>query len=66
MAGCFGAAQKFASQLMLELKQDLEGIYGDKIRFHYLSMPMVLRSGGVGTHWMLPANITFKRAVDAI
>ena len=60
--GIFGAAQKFASQLMLELKQDLENIYGDKIRFHYLSMPMVLRSGGgVGTHWMLPANVTFKR-----
>jgi hypothetical protein len=62
IGGKFGAAQKFASQLMLELMEDLEAIYKTKIRFHYLSMPMVLRSGGgVGTHWMLPANVTFKR-----
>lgn len=58
-----GAANKFASQLMLELVAGAERKYDQlgKGRFvtHYLPMPAVLRMrGGLGTHWMMPQRVT--------
>lgn len=60
-----GAANKFASQLMLELAAGAERKY-DKLNkgrlvTHYLPMPAVLRMrGGLGTHWMMPQTVTLK------
>ncbi|NNF97715.1 MAG: hypothetical protein HKM94_12390 [Halobacteria archaeon] len=60
----FGAAQKFASQLMLKQIAKAKKSYGDmggQIHEHYLSMPAVLRMrGGLGTHWMMPVQVTLK------
>jgi hypothetical protein len=57
-----GAANKFASQLMLELIGDLKRQYaalGGRLVVHYLPMPAVLRMrGGLGTHWMMPERVT--------
>jgi len=70
----FGASQKFASQLMVELLEDCRAAYGDLamrsgldaqsedegIMLHYLAMPSFFRSKvGIGTNWMLPASVTF-------
>ncbi|HEC12488.1 MAG TPA: hypothetical protein ENI80_04455 [Acidiferrobacteraceae bacterium] len=60
----FGAADKIASQLILELAKDIQRLYkrvgGDRDNFkiHYLTMPSVFRiRGGVGTHWILQDNV---------
>ena len=58
----FGAAEKFASQLMEELLARLTREYRRvsanpeaKVHLHYLAMPAALRiRGGLGTHWMMP------------
>lgn len=57
----FGASEKFASQLMAELEEQVKELYhtipGEtkQIKLHYLTMPSTLRMrGGLGTHWMLP------------
>ena len=59
-----GAANKFASQLMLELFESARARYarfGGRIEPHYLPMPAVLRMrGGLGTHWMMPQTVTLK------
>lgn len=59
-----GAANKFASQLMLELVTSAEHKYAlnekGRILTHYLPMPAVLRTrGGLGTHWMMPQKAVF-------
>ena len=60
----FGAPARFASQLMVDLASETESLYqqlGGVVKFHYLGMPLTLRSdGGLGTHWMLPANVSFN------
>jgi hypothetical protein len=60
----FGAAQKFASQLMLKQIETVKKSYkdmGGNIETHYLSMPAVLRMrGGLGTHWMMPVQVILK------
>ncbi|HEX9628144.1 MAG TPA: hypothetical protein VGA00_14480 [Acidiferrobacterales bacterium] len=57
-----GAANKFASQLMLELVGEVRRQYaalGGRLVVHYLPMPAVLRvRGGLGTHWMMPERVT--------
>ena len=59
-----GAANKFASQLMLQLFDDATARYaglGGKLVPHYLPMPAVLRMrGGLGTHWMMPEYVTLR------
>jgi hypothetical protein len=57
----FGASEKFASQLMEELVNQVQKLYqkmpgnNSKITIHYLAMPAILRyRGGLGTHWMMP------------
>jgi hypothetical protein len=64
----FGASQKFASQLMEELVDQVQELYqkipgnNSKITIHYLAMPTILRfRGGLGTHWMMPELV---RLVD--
>jgi hypothetical protein len=64
----FGASQKFASQLMQELINQVQKLYqkipgnNSKIEIHYLTMPSTLRfRGGLGTHWMMPELV---RLVD--
>ena len=58
----FGAAQKFASQLMIELSRQAKTLYrelGGDLSVHYVPMPGVLRiRGGLGTHWMMPEQVT--------
>lgn len=60
----FGAAQKFASQLMIELSARARTLYrelGGELAVHYLAMPGVLRiRGGLGTHWMMPERIALR------
>jgi len=61
----FGAAERFASQLLVDKTRQLakmyEGLGGQGIYLHKLAMPLTLRSaGGIGTHWMLPANVTLR------
>ncbi|MGI8783087.1 MAG: patatin-like phospholipase family protein [Acidobacteriota bacterium] len=59
----FGAAEKLASQLMVELVAEIKKLYAhlgapDGVHLHYLAMPDALRTrGGLGTHWMLPAQV---------
>jgi len=66
----FGAAQKFASQLMLKQIAQAKKAYGDmggEIHEHYLSMPAVLRMrGGLGTHWMMPVQVTLKDITEPV
>jgi len=60
----FGAPARFASQLMVDLANDIKAKYkklGGTVKFHTLAMPLTLRShGGLGTHWMLPTNVSFN------
>ena len=60
----FGAPTRFASQLMVDLANDIKAKYkklGGTVKFHTLAMPLTLRSnGGLGTHWMLPTNVSFN------
>jgi hypothetical protein len=63
----FEAAEKFASQLMVELLDDVDRLYENiagpqrRVDLHYLAMPYVFRSrGGIGTHWRLPAVVTLR------
>lgn len=56
-----GAAEQMTDKLMVELREDIRRCYGkDKVKLHYLSMPLALRSG-VGTHWMLPTSMVVRR-----
>lgn len=65
LGGKFGAAERFASQLMQDLIIEIRNAYqaiGGTIKLHYLAMPLVLRSnGGLGTHWMLPKSVKFRK-----
>ena len=63
-----GSALGAGAQLGLQLEHDLAHalctVYAShhaKVYFHDLPMPTVLRSGGIGTHWMLPGKMTFER-----
>ncbi len=61
----FGGAERFASQLMVDklkkIARDYECLGGKGIYLHNLQMPLTLRSaGGIGTHWMLPRNLTLR------
>lgn len=61
----FGGAERFASQLMVDklkkIARDYECLGGQGIYLHNLQMPLTLRSaGGIGTHWMLPRNLTLR------
>lgn len=54
-----------ANQLILELKDALKRKCGtkcmNKLQFHYLSMPLMMRArGGLGTHWKMPSHVEFK------
>lgn len=61
----FGAPEKLASQLIADLLNEVRGLYGGDIVVHYLSMPLTLRSnGGLGTHWMLPGAVRFRRPLS--
>lgn len=68
VSSALGAAERFASQLMTDkldkINNDYKALTGDpgkRIEFHNLTMPVVLRSdGGVGTHWMLPEQISMR------
>ncbi len=63
----FGGAEKFASQLMMELLAQVQSLYHARggaatIELHYLAMPPVLRMrGGLGTHWMLPTRVPLQQ-----
>ena len=67
----FGAAEKFASQLIEELFLRLENEYTKidskaKVDMHYLAMPAALRlRGGLGTHWMMPPEIKISNVFVA-
>jgi hypothetical protein len=61
VGSALGAAEKFASQLMTELVQQIRSLWTElrgepaNLQFHYLAMPTTLRiRGGIGTHWMMP------------
>lgn len=73
-----GAKAIIANQLMLQLKNEVNAIYGnlrhlknaqpssEEIQYHYLTMPTVLRArGGLGTHWMLPNEVTLSPTESA-
>ena len=52
------------NQLILELKSLLSAKCGaacaDKLKFHYLNMPLLMRArGGLGTHWKMPSSVSF-------
>jgi hypothetical protein len=61
----FGASERFASQIMVDVYKEVKATYGKlkgKIHFHNLSMPLTLRSGGgIGTHWMMPRKVSLGR-----
>ncbi len=62
-----GAPTRFASQLIVDLAADIKRMYrvlGGSAHFHYLPMPLVLRSDGLGTHWMMPSEVNFKQPKD--
>ena len=53
-----GSAAPFASQLMVELLDDIEKLSSKDVHVHYLPMPrMFVSRGGMGTHWMVPKSI---------
>jgi hypothetical protein len=64
-----GAAERFASQLMIEKIAEIAQLYHEinpknnaKIYLHKLSMPLSFRcAGGIGTHWMLPNTVTLRK-----
>jgi hypothetical protein len=72
VGAALGAAEKFASELGLELLRKVRVEYVDNLKgkpdeldVHFLPMPLVLRSrGGVGTHWKLPAYVTIANPLD--
>lgn len=60
-----GASSKFSGQLMIELGASTERAYRalgqGRLMVSYLPMPLLLRSrGGLGTHWMMPAQVTLR------
>lgn len=60
-----GSSVMIANQLILELKEILERKCEDaceeKLKFHYLNMPLMMRArGGLGTHWKMPGNVKFN------
>ena len=65
LSAMFGAPARFASQLMVDMANDIKQTYkemGGEVYFHYLPMPMIFRSdGGLSTHWMLPSNVKFEQ-----
>jgi hypothetical protein len=64
IGAAFGAPARLASQLMVNLMKSIEKDYkkmDGRIELFHLNMPLVLRSnGGLGTHWMFPANVTLR------
>lgn len=64
----FGSLLSAGGQVSLgletEIRADLERIYcrfGSTLRFHEITMPPALTNGGIGTHWLLPATLTFTK-----
>jgi len=60
-----GASSKFSGQLMIELGASITDAYRTlgqgRLTVSYLPMPLLLRSrGGLGTHWMMPAEVTLR------
>lgn len=56
-----------AGQVIRELGQQIKQYYqclGGEFYMHELPMPLVLRSGGLGTHWMLPNIVSFTQPRD--
>jgi hypothetical protein len=78
VGSALGASEKFASQLAQELLKQIEAEYkrlkgeavgtkhlkDEELGVHFLPMPLVLRSGAVGTHWKLPAYLTLTNPKD--
>jgi hypothetical protein len=65
LGSAVGAAEKFVSQLTLDLLVQIADAYqklgGKQLDVHFIPMPLVLRSrGGVGTHWKMPAYVTIR------
>ena len=65
LGAMLGASGKFSGQLMLELAgataQAYEALGPGQLTVSYLPMPVLLRSrGGMGTHWMMPAQVTLR------
>jgi hypothetical protein len=60
-----GASSKFSGQLMIDLANSATRSYQalgkGRLTLSYLPMPTLLRSrGGLGTHWMMPAQVTLR------
>lgn len=60
-----GASGKFSGQLMIDLAASTTKAYRalgqGTLTVSYLPMPVLLRSrGGLGTHWMMPAQVTLR------
>ncbi len=79
ISAAFGAPAQFASQLMVGMADEVKRIYEEdlktvneegkvvkgKVYFHYLAMPLMIRSnGGLGTHWMLPTTVKFNQPLN--
>jgi hypothetical protein len=67
VGSALGAGAQLGRALERELVRQIKVSLGDsggQIWFHDLPMPNVLRTAGVGTHWMLPASVTFRRPIS--
>ena len=71
ISAAFGAPAQFASQLMVDMAEQVKALYEEdenlngKVYFHYLAMPIMMRSnGGLGTHWMLPTTVKFNQPLN--
>ncbi|MER9631010.1 hypothetical protein [Mesorhizobium sp. M0296] len=67
----FGSVLGAGGQLGLgmegEVLSDIRDIYcnlGSTVTVHEITMPPVLRNGGIGTHWLLPGTLTFREPVS--
>jgi hypothetical protein len=67
----FGSVLGAGGQLGLgmegEVLSDIRDIYcklGSTVTVHEITMPPVLRNGGIGTHWLLPGTLTFTEPVS--
>jgi len=65
LAAIANARVMIGNELVLALKSILMKKCGEpcvnKVQFHYLNMPLLMRSrGGLGTHWKMPSRVLFK------
>jgi len=65
LAAIANARVMIGNELVLALKSILQEKCGDpcanKLQFHYLNMPLLMRSrGGLGTHWKMPSRVLFN------